>query len=565
MSSDDFKKSSFPQLAASLFIFRLPLVFSLVALGLVATLAAYGLEIEPQEQSILRKISLVGVGLWGLRTIITNWRDRSVKAWPHFILAIWVVIEVAALSISDHGIIQHISPGDLGLIDNLLLLSVNFAVAVSLGFEILECTKLGLRMITNHARTFLYLFLMLLFSGTVALLMPGMSAGAASLHLSDAFFTAAGASTLTSLSTILPSQLSIQGQVVQLVLMQCAVMLVLGYAAFLFVKFKQNKIENDFADVTLINSSEDVVKRVFAWLLALEIVAAVFLFGLWDAGVKFSGNGEKLFSSLFHSVSAVSNSGLSTFEEGLTTSSTLRHNYLAHWLLMGLAFVGSIGFIALLDLFSRKSIKARLANSKLRLAPSTRVVVYGSIGIIVLGAVVFYLTESSGNGLLEHQNSFGGITTCLFQSTMKLSGFQTSVDWNRLWWIDLALLITLGGSLLGSGGGLRIENIARMVRSNFLSGFGSVKKMLLITLVWNILAVGLLYFTESHIIDNPRWGMDVVIFEQLSAFFNSGHSAGITSQLSLAGQMIVIMSMFVGRVSFLFIIGRAMIKMTHYN
>jgi trk system potassium uptake protein TrkH len=294
-------------------------------------------------------------------------------------------------------------------------------------------------------------------------------------------------------------------------------------------------------------------------MLIIELVGALILFGVWDQGVKFSGNADKLFDSLYHAVSAISNCGLSTFENGLKTTSTLRHNYLAHWILMLLAFIGSIGFIVVLDLFSRKSIKARLAKTKLRITKASQWILYGSCALIGIGAVVFFLTERNAAGLAEHQNIFGGVTTSLFQSVMAGSGFAT-VTWSKSWWFVLGFLFIIGGSMVGSRGGIRIENIAHIISPAAKLGFGSLKKMSVLFVLWNISAIGLLYFSETHILNDPRWGLDTLIFEQLSAFCNAGHSAGVTSQLSLTGQIIIILTMFVGRVSLLYIIGRSLVK-----
>lgn len=546
------------------FLLRLPFVFAMIAISLCGSLVTYGLDLSPFEQESIKSLSLIGVGLWALRTLSNNWKNRKIERWPHFIIAIFLLSETISFQVFGKGIFELCLGTKLGLIDNLFLLSVNFAVAVSLGFEILENSKLGRLMIKHHAQTFLYLMIILILSGTAALLMPKMVSGAVSLRLSDAFFCASGVSTLTSLSTITNAQLSAQGEVVRLVLMQCAGMLTLGYAAFLFMQFRQRNWHNDFADKTLINSSAKTIKQIFAWLLVIELAGALILFGVWDQGIKFSGNDDKLFDSLYHAVSAISNCGLSTFENGLKTTSPLRHNYLAHWILMLLTFIGSIGFIVVLDLFSRKSIKARLAQPKLRLTKASQWILYGSCSLICVGAIIFFLTERNAAGLAEHQNIFGGITTSLFQSVMTGSGFATAT-WSKSWWFILGFLFIIGGSVLGTGGGIRIENIARAISPAAKLGLGSLKKMTGLFVIWNISAIGLLYFSETHILNDPKWGMDTIIFEQLSAFCNAGHSAGVTSQLSLTGQLIIIMSMFVGRVSFLFIIGRSLIKSLKIN
>ena len=550
---------SLPKLTRGFFLFRLSFVFTMVAVSLGTMLLAYGLDIGPDRQEILRNIAFIGPGLWALRTLLPNWKHKRIESWPHSLLAVFLLLELVTFRLTGRGVLQSLISYDLGLLDNFFLLSVTFAIAVSLGFEVLENSWLGRTMIKNHARSFLYLMVMLVLAGTSALLLPNMSAGLESFHLSDAFFCATGASTLTSLTSVTSAHLSVQGEIVRLVLMQSSVMLILGYSAFLFILYRQKNQHNDFADSTLINSSDKAIKQIFAWLLIIELVGAIILFGVWDQNVKFSGFADKLFDSLYHSVSAISNCGLSTFEDGLQTTSALRHNYLAHWLIMALAFIGSIGFIVLIDLFSRKSIKARLAKPVRRITAMTSWVLFGTLGLILSGALVYFILEKDGVGLAEHQNIFGGMTTSIFQAVMPTSGFATS-DWGKGWWMTMGVFFIVGGSYMGSTGGFRIENIVRILRPAAKLGLGSIRKMGVLFVLWNISTIGLLYFSETHIISDPRWGMDTIVFEQLSAFCNAGHSAGITSQLSLTGQIIIILTMFVGRVSFLYIIGRSLVK-----
>ena len=550
---------SLPKPTRGFFLFRLSFVFTMVAVSLGALLLAYGLEIGPDRQEILRNIAFIGPGLWALRALFPNWKHKRIEYWPHSLLAVFLIIELVTFRLTGKGVMQSLISYDLGLIDNFFLLSITFAVAVSLGFEVLENSRLGRIMIKSHARSFLYLMIILVLAGTSALLLPNMSAGTESFHLSDAFFCATGASTLTSLTSVTSAYLSAQGEIVRLVLMQSAVMLILGYSAFLFILYRQKNLHNDFADSTLINSSEKTIKKIFACLVIIELVGAIVLFGVWDQNVKFSGLAGKLFDSVYHSVSAISNCGLSTFEDGFQTTSTLRQNYLAHWLIMALAFIGSIGFIVLIDLFSRKSIKARLEKPMRRITAMTSWVLFGTAGLVLSGALVYFILEKDGVGLAEHQNIFGGMTTSIFQSIMSTSGFATS-DWGKGWWITMSVLFIIGGSYMGSAGGFRVENIVRILKPAAKIGLGSIRKMGVLFVLWNISAIGLLYFSETHIISDSRWGMDTIIYEQLSAFCNAGHSAGITSQLSLLGQIIIILTMFVGRVSFLYIIGRSLVK-----
>jgi trk system potassium uptake protein TrkH len=72
-------------------------------------------------------------------------------------------------------------------------------------------------------------------------------------------------------------------------------------------------------------------------------------------------------------------------------------------------------------------------------------------------------------------------------------------------------------------------------------------------IVVNILAVALLSITEADILAQENRTMMDLIFEGVSAIGTVGLSMGITSELSNAGRIIILLSMFIGRVGALLI------------
>jgi Trk-type K+ transport system membrane component len=72
--------------------------------------------------------------------------------------------------------------------------------------------------------------------------------------------------------------------------------------------------------------------------------------------------------------------------------------------------------------------------------------------------------------------------------------------------------------------------------------------VLLFFLVGNTVAIFLLTITEADILDTPGHNILDLIFEEVSAFGTVGLSTGITPMLSSYGKVIVMVSMFVGRV-----------------
>ncbi len=62
---------------------------------------------------------------------------------------------------------------------------------------------------------------------------------------------------------------------------------------------------------------------------------------------------------------------------------------------------------------------------------------------------------------------------------------------------------------------------------------------------YNLLAIFVLSITEAG---NPQMGILQLAFEQISAFATVGLSMGVTSELSAMGKLVIICSMYIGRV-----------------
>ena len=72
--------------------------------------------------------------------------------------------------------------------------------------------------------------------------------------------------------------------------------------------------------------------------------------------------------------------------------------------------------------------------------------------------------------------------------------------------------------------------------------------VLLFFIGWNLIAIFMLLITETAILEDARWDSMHLIFEQVSAFATAGLSMGITADLTYAGKIIIISSMYIGKI-----------------
>jgi len=224
-----------------------------------------------------------------------------------------------------------------------------------------------------------------------------------------------------------------------------------------------------------------------------------------------------------------------------------------------------LGMVAIFDLFDVNRLRERMHQPWKQIGFATKIALYFSIGLVVIGAGAYWALEY--NGTLKGMSVFGQFTTSVFQSATRTSGFNT-VDIGAVGVPMLFLLVILmfiGSSSSSTGGGIKTSTLSivmadvwRTVRNldhvqlfkRTVPGVlrSRAYSVLLFFLVGNTLAIFMLSISEQHILAMDNRGIMDLIFEEVSAFGTVGLSTGITALLSPLGKVIIMLSMFVGRV-----------------
>jgi Trk-type K+ transport system membrane component len=283
---------------------------------------------------------------------------------------------------------------------------------------------------------------------------------------------------------------------------------------------------------------------------------------------------DKLFFSIFHSVSAFCNAGFSTFTNNLFESE-IRFNYALHLIIALLIILGGIGFpiifnlakyskFKLMNLFNRISRKPKrwyypkLININSRLA-------LVMTGFLLLIGFFTYLLFEQNNSLRDHPSILGKVVTAFFGAVTPRTGGFNTVDMTLLslpMILIYLLLMWIGASPGSMGGGIRtttvgvaVLNLSSVLRGKDRSEFfkseishQSVRRAFAIILI-SFLLIGVFTFLVS--INDGEKGLIMIAFETFSAFSTTGLSLGITPNLSPESKLVLVMTMFVGRVGML--------------
>lgn len=427
----------------------------------------------------------------------------------------------------------------------------------------------------NPARLFVLSFLGLILIGTILLLLPISTTG--SISLIDALFTTTSAVCVTGLVALDTSKdFTLFGQTVIMVMIQAGGLGILTFASYFSYFFKGGSSYEDQLTIGNISNIEKIdeifktLKRILIITIGIEAVGALFIFtSLSPALIPCLG--DRIYFSVFHSISAFCNAGFSTLPHGIMENGYM-DNYGFQLSLIFLFVLGGLGFPIVINLLKylkhlvRRTFLQIFNHKKDVYKPwvmklGSKINLITTFSLIVIGTILIFINEY--NNILASHQGVGKFVTALFTATTPRTAGFNSIDFNQLHLSSLIIIIILmwiGASPASTGGGIKTSTFAIAVL-NFISlargrknievcsrevSETSIRRAFAVmTLSVVVLAIGSLlisYFDEGlRLLD--------IIFESVSAYSTVGLSLGITPDLSSASKLVLIILMFIGRVT----------------
>lgn len=541
---------------------------AMIGLGLIIYI--YGFEHPNYTRDQLTKGSIGVLGIFILSYFVRWLFDFERQSF--FKHTIWeaLVLLLASLSIFlclfRDTIFQYVFPSlELSqarlyaetTVSGSLLLLILFEASRSL----LNIAEVKLR----PSAAFIISFLLLIAVGTGLLMLPTVSVQSGGLSLIDAVFMATSASCVTGLSVInTATDFTVRGQVIILVLFQIGGLGMLAYATFFAsllnagLGVRQTRLMPDYFDGETLGSARSLLKRIV--LLTVLIEGGTFLVMLYLWGdYSFESWGEKLFFSLFHSVSAFCNAGFTLFTSSYYEP-LIRDMYLLHAVTAIAIILGSLGFAPLNNIFSPQQLRQRLEKPWIDWKLSTKIAVNTAILLLGIGTLGFYWLEHSNT--LVGMNLTESLVASFFQSaTARTAGFNT-IDIGQITTPAMVLLMFLmfiGGSSGSTAGGIKTSTFFLLIASVISTSRGNSrveigKRSIPTEIVFKALSIFFYGIAINLIgvfilsISEPHLALMDLTFEQVSAFGTVGLSRGVTASLSDIGKIVIIVTMFLGRV-----------------
>lgn len=416
------------------------------------------------------------------------------------------------------------------------------------------------------ARTICLGFLAVITVGTILLMMPFSTSNGTWNDLIVALFTSTSAVCVTGLSVVDPgTYFSFWGQLFIALLAQIGGLGYMTTTTFLILlvgrKFdlRHKMAIQQALDRPGMSGSTQIIRSIIATTLIFEITGA---FLLLPAFVPKYGWSQGLWLAIFHSVNAWNNAGFSLFKDNLIG---YQSSFLVVFTITGLIIFGGIGYQVILEMYIW--LRDRLTKKTVNLVFSLdfKVATITTIILLLIGTIVFFAIEIRNPQTFGNLSVIDQLLVAWFQSvTPRTAGFNT-IDIGKMTNAGLFITIALmfiGASPGGTGGGIKTTTL-RVLTSctkTILQGKEEVllyERKIATSLI--LKAVGVLVGSITTVIistilislTDPELDFIQILFEVVSAFATVGLSTGITGNVSIAAKLILIVTMYIGRVGVL--------------
>ena len=415
----------------------------------------------------------------------------------------------------------------------------------------------------STTQTIMLSFLLLIVLGSLLLSLPFSTKSGESVGYLDALFTATTATCVTGLVTLpTVTTWSAFGQIVILLLIQIGGMGTITVISAVMIAINRKMKISDYQliqDSFNLNSFKDLVKMVKGVVkgtLLIELVGALLYMTVFVPEMGARG----IWVSLFTSISAFCNAGIDIIAENSLCSYAL--NPVVNGVSSALIILGGLGYIVWWDILRVvPMIKKQGISAIKRLTLHSKIVLTATVALILGGGVLILAFEYNNPLTIGGYSFFDKLQVAFFQSvTTRTAGFASVPQENLTdaTSIICLLLMFIGGSPVGTAGGVKTTTvvvliataIATIQNKNDVSLYNrnlskqiTRKAVAVVGMSFSIMFIStvlLSLVTDAGFMD--------VLYETVSATATVGLTRNLTPLLNAWGKIIIVCTMFLGRV-----------------
>lgn len=396
--------------------------------------------------------------------------------------------------------------------------------------------------------------------GSILLSLPIASANGQPTPFLDALFTATSAVCVTGLVVVDTGiHWSFFGQIVILSLIQIGglgFMTVATLFALLLgrkIGLRERLLLQEALNKVSVQGVVRLTRNVLLTTLIIEGVAAAILALRW---IPQFGLKQGVWFGIFHAVSGFNNAGFDLFGQVYGPFTSITHYVADPVVTLTISFLiilGGLGFGVITDVIEEKRFSQFVLHTKLVLV-TTAVLILG-------GTLVLYVLEFANPKTLQPLSIQGKILAAYFQAvTPRTAGYNSIniADMTKASQFLIILLMFIGASPGSTGGGIKTTTFASIMLGVWavITGqeqAGTFERRLpkeQVIKAMSIAFIAFLLVTVVAMILSITESADflTIIFETTSAFGTVGLTMGLTPNLTAVGRILIILTMFAGRV-----------------
>ncbi len=419
------------------------------------------------------------------------------------------------------------------------------------------------KIVLSTTQIILLSFLLAIAAGSVLLALPVSSADGTAVPYVDALFTATTSICVTGLVTVpTVSTWSVFGQAVILFLIQIGGLGVVTVLSGILISLHRRigigsrMLIQDAFNLNTLSGMVKFIKSVLAGTAVVEGTGALLYMTVFVP--EYGARG--IWISVFNAVSAFCNAGMDILSEESLCG--YRLNPMVNIVTCLLIVFGGIGYIVWWDMLRvLKNFRSRKLKCFRNLTLHSKIALSTTAILILTGTAAFLCLEYHNPRTIGNDPLPDKILVCLFQSvTTRTAGFATIPQQNLTNASSLVaiLLMFIGGSPVGTAGGVKTVTIAVLLVSAFAAiqnredaalFHRSIPKQAVGKAV-AVVSMSFLILAASTILLSAVTDADAidVAYETVSATATVGLTRNLTPMLNAWGKIIVMVTMYLGRV-----------------
>lgn len=400
-------------------------------------------------------------------------------------------------------------------------------------------------------------FVVVIVIGAILLSLPIASQDGNSTPFLDSLFTSTSAVCVTGLAVVdTGTHWTYFGKTVIMILIEIGGLGFMSFATLiaLLVKrkitLKQRLVMQEALNTFNIQGLVKLAKYILIFTFSIEGAGALLLSTQFIP--KF-GVAKGIYYSIFHAISAFCNAGFDLFGN-FSSLTGFADNSVVILVISGLVIIGGLGFYVWQEIYNYKGIK--------KLSVHTKLVLTTSVILLVAGSIFMFLFEKNNPATIGNMSLKNKLLSSFFASvTPRTAGFNSisTTDMTAAGNFLTIMYMFIGGSPGSTAGGIKTTTIGLLIMTvvSVIKGKQDTeiyKRRISKQTVYRALSVVMISFSVVVIvtitlsITQVKVPFEYYLYEATSAFGTVGLTLGLTGKLTAVGKVIILITMYIGRV-----------------